>query len=467
MSNRMPTLRAALVRTVLWPALVLILASAALDYKHASDVARLAQDGMIFKTAVALATRLSPDEEDESSADLAEHLSLEDIAMIKTDPGDEIRFLVLNSKGAVLVGDSELQIFLPLLVHGEVEKPSYSDQTLQGEEIRLVDFSHTSRGETQRVLVTETSHKRLATARTLALNTVWPNVLLLLAVMALIHMGTRKALVPLEKLSQSIDQRESEDMTPLPLPQVPGEIQSLVGAINRLLVRVEAASTEQQLFLSSAAHQLRTPLAGMHMQIELALEDAPPPVRQRLTRVLGGMNDLIQCTQQMLILARSSALTNSVHDFVDMDLAELLEDAASTWLDAALSHSVELVFEIHPTRCTGSRWMLQQLLNNLIDNGIKHSPQGGHVTLSCGMDPDGRAYVQVQDQGPGISPQDQAHVFEPFFRNREQTVPGSGLGLTIVKEVADRHHALVQFMDTQIAAGLSVRVTFPRFKPLH
>lgn len=456
------TLRRTLTRATLWPALVVISISAVFDYKNASDLAQQAQDSLLFKTAVALATRLSPDEDNESAADLALHLDPEDIAMIRTDPGDETLFIVLDSHGTVLAGDTPLLDLVPKLRADAPEVPVYSDQMLQGEAVRLVDFSHTSRGETQRILVTETNHKRSATSRQLVLNTLWPNLVLLLTMMALMFRGTRKALTPLENLGQAIDRRPPDNLTPLPLAEVPGEIQPLVSAINRLLARVGTATAEQQIFLSSAAHQLRTPLAGIHTQLELAAQDATAPIKPRLERILAGIDELAHCTQQMLTLARSSAQAISAHDFAQVSLSELLEDAASTWLDTALRHPAELFFEIGHADCLGSRWMLQQMLGNLVDNAIKHSPGGGHVTVRCGLDAQQHAFLEVQDQGPGISQDDRHHVFEPFFRNASQQTQGSGLGLAIVKEVTIRHQATIQFMDTRGKHGTCIRVTFPQ-----
>jgi len=462
MNESTPTLRRILTRAILWPALSLISISAVFDYKSTSDMAQQAQDSLLFKTAVAIATRLSPDEDNESAADLALHLDPEDIAMIRTDPGDETHFIVLDSRGMVLVGDAALLALIPQLRVGAPEMPIYSDQQLHGEDVRLVDFSHTSRAETQRVLVAETNHKRAAASRQLVFHTLWPNLVLLLAVMALMHRGTRKALSPIEDLGHAIDRRKPDDLAPLPMAQVPGEIQPLVSAINRLLTRVQEATSEQQIFLSSAAHQLRTPLAGIHTQLELATQDATPTIKPRLERILVGIDNLSHCTQQMLTLARSSAQAISVHDFAQTHLAELLEDAASTWLDAALRHHAELYFDIEPATCNGSKWMLQQMLGNLIDNAIKHSPEGGRITVRCGMDSQQQPFIEVEDQGPGISPGDQDHVFEPFFRNSSQRVQGSGLGLAIVKEVTTRHGATIQFMPIHGKHGTCIRIAFPR-----
>lgn len=461
MTSSPETLRRRLTRVVLWPSLVVVSISAVFDYLGAVDLAQKAQDDLLQKTAMALATRLGPDEDGESRADIARHLVPEDAAMLRADQGDDIHFLVVDSEGVVLVGDEQLAGLAREIAAAAPEKPVFFDYLLAGLSVRVVDFSHTTRGATQRVLVTETTRKRSATSRQLLFNTLRPNLLLLLVMIVLTQRGIRKALNPLRSLGESIDRREAHDLTPIPLEQVPGEISPLVTAINRMLERVAKTTAEQQVFLSGAAHQLRTPLAGIQTQLELAAQGATPAIRERLKRIHGAIGDLAHCTQQMLALARSSALASTVHDYAPVDLPELLEDAASAWLDHALRHQTELEFEVQPAACTGSRWMLQEMLGNLIDNAIKHSPVGGHVSVRCGRDPAQHPFLEVEDQGPGIPASDRDKVFEPFFRSAMASAPGSGLGLAIAREVANRHHASIAFLETPTRKGTRIRVSFP------
>ncbi len=215
------------------------------------------------------------------------------------------------------------------------------------------------------------------------------------------------------------------------------------------------------MFLSGAAHQLRTPLAGMQAQIELAAQEASPQVRERLVRIHDAMDRLAHCTQQMLALARSSPHASSAQDQAPLALPELLEDAASDWLDLALSRQTELEFEVEPAGCSGSRWMLQELLGNLIDNAIKNSPAGGQVNVRCGLDAGRRPYLEVEDQGPGIPLAERERVFEPFFSSGHADRTGSGIGLAIVSEVAKRHQAEIDFLEPAGQVGTRIRVSFP------
>ncbi|MEY5100779.1 MAG: hypothetical protein RJA36_3498 [Pseudomonadota bacterium] len=461
MSAAPDTLSRRLTRAALLPALAVITASSLFDYYSAAALAQQAQDRQLLRTAQAVASRLSPDEAGESRAAIQRHLDPEDLAMLEADADDQIRILALDSMGEPLVGDFELLPLSVALAPPPLEQPVYSEQALGASAVRLLDFRHSARGSTQRVLISETLHKRATTTRRILLNTIWPNLLLLGVVVFLLRRGIRQTLHPLQQLSAAVDHREVNDLAPLPLARIPGEITPLIGAINGLLGRVADATTEQQVFLSGAAHQLRTPLAGMQTQIELAAQEAPPRVRERLARVHDAMDRMAHCTQQMLALARASAQASSALDQGHVALPELLEDAASNWLDLALQRQVELEFEIGQASCTGSHWMLQELLGNLIDNAIQHSPPGAQVAIRCGLDATARPWLEVEDEGPGIPAAQRERVFEPFFRCEPAGRNGSGLGLAIVSEVAKRHQAEVSFLKTKTGSGTRIRVTLP------
>lgn len=454
------TLRQRLTRAALVPALLVVAISGVFDYLSAVKLAQQAQDILLLKTATAIATRMSPDEEGESRADLIKHMQPDDAAMLRSDLGDEIEFLVTDGAGAVLAGNARLLSLINPLKEAQAETPVYDDLASNGTAVRAIRFTHIARGVTLRVLVTETTRRRLATSNRILINTVWPNFLLLLVMIVLMQRGIRKALAPLQILGNSIDRREAHDLTPIPNDQVLLEIRPLVEAISRMLERIQKTTAEQQMFLSGAAHQLRTPLAGIQTQLELAAIHATPVLRARLDRIHGAISTLAHSAQQMLTLARSSAQASTVQDFHEVDFSGLLEDAASRWLDIALQHQTELDFEVHPARCQGSRWMLQEMLGNLIDNAIKHSPPCGHVTVRCGVNPDQSPYLEVEDQGPGILAADRNKVFEPFFRSSQACTEGSGLGLSIAREVANRHQAHISFQETATRKGTRIRVTF-------
>jgi two-component system sensor histidine kinase TctE len=446
---------------VLLPALLVVGASAMFDYYSTASLAQHMQDDSLRKTASALATRMAPDEDGENNDNLRRHLSPSDAALLRADPIDDLHFVVFDDQQQVLAGEPRLRALAPQPLP-EQAQPDYSDQLLDAHPVRVITLRHQAHGISLTVLMTESHRKRRAATNQILINAVWPNLALLIVMLALMQRGITRALRPLRALSRAIDQRAAQDLTPIAQHHVLAEIQPLVAAINGMLARLQQATAQQQVFLSSAAHQLRTPLTSIQTQLELAAQEAPATLRPRLDRLRSAVRDLTHCTRQMLALARSSAHASTAHDFETVDLPSLIEDAASLWLDVALSRQVELCFELTPAQATGSPWMLQELLGNLIDNATQHSPAGSPVTVRCGLDANQHPYLEVQDAGPGIAPSQRPQVFEPFYRNPQTRHEGSGLGLSIVREVAERHAAQVSFIDLPGAIGTCLRVTLPR-----
>lgn len=457
------SLRGRLTRLVLWPALLLVAASAVADYLNAATFARDAQDNLLLKTAVALATRLAPDENDESQEAIRQHLDTDDEATLRADRLDVIDFLVLDGQGQWLAGNLALRPLLALDAQAPPDLPRQADAIFQTQPVRLVELRHTARGYRNQVLVTSTLRKRREDTQRMFFSSLWPTLLLLTLMLVLMRGGIARALQPLTRLGEAIDRRAPEDLQPIPLARRLGEVQPLITAVNRLLERQRQASDEQQLFLSSAAHQLRTPLAGVLTQLEMAALDAPPEQRPRLHRVQGAVRQLAHCTQQMLTLARASEQASGAQHFAPLQLPDLLEEAASRWLDPALARGQTLHFEPAPASCVGSPWMLQEALHNLIDNAIRHGPPGTPITVRCGSDTLGAPYLEVEDEGPGIPMAERERVCRPYVRGAATTATGAGagLGLAVVAEVAARHHGRLRLRDRTVGSGLRVRLEFP------
>jgi two-component system sensor histidine kinase TctE len=238
---------------------------------------------------------------------------------------------------------------------------------------------------------------------------------------------------------------------------LPGELAPFGGTINQLLDRVRESASHQQTFLSNAAHQLRTPLAGIQTQLELAEREAAPGLRERLGQVRAGVQRLARSTHQMLALARSGPQAIAQEGLAPVELTHLLETAADDWLDPALAADVDLQFDAVNVQVLGSLWLLRELLSNLIHNALQHTPPGGVVRVSCGPEGTGARLV-VADSGPGIPAPERARVLERFYQ-RPGRQGGSGLGLSIADEVARRHQASLLLEDAGDEPGTGLRVT--------
>jgi two-component system sensor histidine kinase TctE len=456
------SLRVRLLRRLWWPLLALLLLSAVADYKQAVHHARANQDLMLGRVAAALASRLDPGEGDARDDDPAPRLKRTVDIMQAGEDGDRLHFAVQAADGRVMGGNPAL---LGLAVP-QASAPRFGDGVFAGRAVRVVSWPHASAQGPILVVVAETTLRRRVQVRQVLFDTVWPNLLLMLTAMLLVHRGVRAAMVPLDRLGRQVDARAPEDLRPLQFKGLPLELVPLVQALNRLMSHLRRSAASQQAFLSNAAHQLRTPLAGVQTQIELAAQDAAPAQRERLNAAGAALLRMARTTHQMLALARSGSDAVKEEDFAVLDLRELLEEAASEWLDAALAAQVDLGFELAPARVRGSAWMLHELVGNLIHNAIRYSPPQGAVTVRCGREGASGCWLSVEDAGPGIPAGERDKVFARLYRAPHARPGGTGLGLAIVREVVLRHHGEVSLHTAPGGQGLLVRVTLPSAEAL-
>ena len=455
------SLRGRLLRLLWWPLLVVLVLSAAYDYRSALNRARDNQDLALRRVAIALATRLDVDADDARNDDLGLHLSRTVQAMQRVDGQDRLYALVLDEHGGVISGDPAQAA---LVERDERDRPRYTDRRWDHHDVRVISFPHPSALGPVMVVVAETTERRQAQTRQVLLGTLMPNLVLLGLTLALVWLGVDAAMRPLDRLSEAVGQRSPDDLGALPEATLPAELRPLVAALNRLMSHVRAAAQAQQAFLSQAAHQLRTPLAGVQTQVELIGKEATPEQRSRLAAVTGALQRMARSTQQMLALARSAPEAAVPEAFHRVDLRDLLEDDASIWLDPALQAGIDLGFDAASAPVQGSAWMLHELIGNLVHNAIRHAPAGGRVTASCGVAQGGGAWLVVEDDGPGIPAEERERVLQRFYQAPGAARGGSGLDLAIVREVALRHGATLALGETGPAGGLRVRLEFP---PLH
>jgi two-component system sensor histidine kinase TctE len=450
------TLRGRLLISLAVPLLALLALSVVADYRTALRLANESYDYVLTGTAMALASRLEHDADD---APIEVDLPPAADAILRTDQEDTILYAVIDRNGRLVVGDRDLAR-LPLAP--ATSPPTLSDAWVGGSPVRVVSYAYSSDTLQATVMVAETTRKRDRAANKILSAIIWPNLVLIGATLLLVLAVVRFSLQPLDTLGAQIAARTPSDLSPIPDGDVPGEARPLVSALNRLLGNLDAAGHAQQLFLSNAAHQLRTPLAGLLTQLELAARALPAEARPRLERLQAATQRLAHSTHQMLALARSSrdALSAEESTRRPVELGSLFEDGASDFIDAALARRIDLGFEAAPARVNGSDWMLRELLANLLDNAIKYTPAGGHVTARCGTDDTGAAWLEVEDDGPGIPEAERQRVFERFYRLGDSGVEGTGLGLAIVREVAERHDAVISLDAGAEGCGTRIRIIF-------
>ncbi|RJF97873.1 sensor histidine kinase [Noviherbaspirillum saxi] len=377
--------------------------------------------------------------------------------ILRADDIDNVFFQIIGPKGEFIDGDDDL----PLPV--DEERPptgavKLRNDTMRGTEVRVayvyVDLRRSRNAPKARepyvalVQVAETLDKRAQLANEIIKGVILPQFIILPIALALVWFALSRGLSPLAELQQRIRARRPDDLSPIESGQVPEEISPLVRSLNDLLERLSQSIEMQKRFIADAAHQMKTPLAGMRMQSELALrETRPDEIHRSLEQLSKSSETATRLVNQLLALARAENETPESKPLMPLELSELARNVVHDWVQQSFTQRIDLGFEQpgHPIMVTGNAVMLRELLSNLIDNALRYTPAGGSVTVRVRANvTEEQAILEVEDTGPGIPPAERGHVFERFYRILGSNVEGSGLGLSIVREIAQQHGATVE-----------------------
>ena len=311
------------------------------------------------------------------------------------------------------------------------------------------------------ILVAETVIKRNRTRQELEW-VLWPMVALVIAATLAIYEAVRRTVRPLEAIAARWNESAHASLQPVRDDDVPRELLPFATALNDLLARIRAMLARERQFALTAAHQLRTPLAGLQLGLRRAIETSDPTeVRDLLSELKQTTRRMARLVQQLLAIGRlDPEAGHDLHDQMD-DLVILVQDVGAAHVDQALSKGVdlELVTVDDPISVRMQPELLSEALGNLLDNAIRYTPTGGRVLIELAKDP---ARVIISDSGLGISPDERDLVFERFTRGRGALGEGSGLGLAIVREIAALHGATV-ILKTSKFGGLEVILSFPGY----
>ncbi|MGB3288904.1 MAG: sensor histidine kinase N-terminal domain-containing protein [Burkholderiaceae bacterium] len=398
-------------------------------------------------------------------------LSASSITILQGDTAHLIRWEIRDANGNSMGGNGSIP--LPENWTYEEDKIRFRNESYDGHSVRVAYTwgGRDAGGLPFLTIVAQSNEMRATLQQEILTGMLTPQLIVLPLAALLAGLGLTQGLEPLSLLQERIRARRANDMSPISADLAPAEIVPLVAAMNSLLARLAATNETQRRFVANAAHQLKTPLAGMRTQAELAMrEQSPEKLDESLHQLVLGSQRATRLVNQLLSLARAESAENPVLRLADdIDLNALAERQTLGWVDAALKKDIDLGFEraTAPMRVSGDTLMLAEMLNNLIENAMLYTPPSGRVTVRVGGDPLS-AYIEVEDSGPGIAPEDQERVFDRFFRVLGSNTDGSGLGLSIVKEIAEQHNAGVAFMPVGSrggkAGGTCLRITFNRIK---
>ncbi|BBO99635.1 ATP-binding protein [Sulfuriferula nivalis] len=315
------------------------------------------------------------------------------------------------------------------------------------------------RGQFIQVAQPMTVREELAAA--LALRMLMPFFVLIPLLAGLIWWSVGRSLRPMQDVTTALATRHADAMQPLDETDLPQEIKPMVIALNQLLMRLDQAMQSQRAFVADAAHELRSPLTALKLQLQLTERTSGDEQRTiAFTKLNQRVDRSIHLVQQLLTLARSEPRLEQAQ-FTDVDLSALAYEVAQDFMPLAEAHQTELRLELQPdVRVSGQQVDLRTLISNLVDNAIRYSSDGSQVRL-CVARETGHAVLQVIDNGSGIPADERERVFDRFYRREGTEVIGSGLGLAIVRNIAAVHHADLELSDNSSGSGLVVTVIFP------
>jgi len=447
---RPPSIRRRLLVFLISSLVLMVSGAAIVTYWVAQRSANDAYDRSLLDPAFDIADNVNVDA-------TGAHVDLPQKALeaLVFDQVDKVIYQVRSPTNAIVDGVRDL----PSPQDFGREPHIFFDSVYRGEAIRVAAVRAPNGFVVQ---VGETLHKRNRLVGEILFAELVPTLLIAVGSIALAWLGISRGLIPLEDLRSELSNRAPRDLRPLATAAVPIELAPVVNAFNDLLDHLRDASTMQQRFLANAAHQLRTPLAGLQMHLELLFRrDLPADLRAELERMHSATVRASRLANQLLALAKAESVPDHGREFEIIDLRTVADAAARDWAAKAIAQHVDLGFSLERAVILGDPLLLPELIDNLIDNALRYTGAGGSVTVGTGCSGE-VPYLSVEDTGLGIPLAERSKVLDRFYRIAGTPGEGSGLGLAIVQEVVDRHGGTLEITAGASGRGTCVRVMFPR-----
>ena len=447
------SLRAKLLRWLVVPLLVVNLAGATAAYWLAWIPAQAALDQSLADAAWALVPHV---QETDSSIEL--RLSQQAEQVLRVDHFDEIFFVVRHANGNAIAGDQD---FPALQIPEKTNTSLAYASRMRGEDVRVIALKTIVGGETVLIGAAETRIKRQQIRLRIFLSLLLLEILLVLLIPVVVWFALNKGLLPLRAMQRNLELRRPDDLSALPLNDAPAEVVPFVRAMNDLLERVQDSSRAKQDFLANVAHQLRTPLAGFKAQLEWLQSHYKhdPDTARSMALMVASTDRMARKANQLLALARSEPGDFERKRLEQLSLDQLVAESVQHFVEEALKKNIDIGFDLQPTLVAGDRFLLRDLIDNLVDNAIRYAPEGSAVTISCHMR-EGAGLLKVEDAGPGIADSEKERIFSRFYR-LDHSQSGSGLGLAIVRDIVRDHEAAIRVESGANGKGTVILVLFP------
>lgn len=426
-------------------------------YREAINTANIVSDRVLSGSALAIAERVVVSEDGSLEVDIP-YVALE---MLTSAAQDRVFYRVNGPNGQFLTGYQNL----PSVENLRADAPVFIDAEFRGEPIRVAAiqrFASTGVNSVPfSVTVAETTIARSRLAQAIILRSALRLLFMIVGAAIIVWIAVTISLRPLYRLSEAIDQRSPNDLHPI-RQSVPVEVENLVETVNSFMVRLQSALDALRHFTGNASHQLRTPLAIIRTQLALSarastLQEAQAAAHKGDASVAHAEHILAQLLRMANIDAAGSGEKQSL---VDVDLVSLAQSVTADYVPVAAEAGIDLGFElIGPASIPAEPLLLGELLGNLISNAIAYAGQGAEVTVKVGK-VDGVAFLEVEDNGPGISAEKRDVVRQRFARGDGNAAPGAGLGLSIVEEIATLFKGQLSLEDGGGGRGLKATVRF-------
>lgn len=468
MANSTPSIRRQLILMV---AIVLILINGITLWSvsiYANRTSKISYDRLLYGSALQMAENINM-----LNGKAFIDLPISAFETLALSTSDRAFYAIMDDQHQVLTGYQDLpRIPFPELLEQSTQKekftPIYYQAPYHGETVRFVALGkrllEADKVNDVFVIVGQTLGARRIAATEISQMALHFIILFFFITLLLLLFVIWRVLRPLQAIKQAITERSPLELSPLET-NVPSEIAPLLKSINYFMAQLDITLNRLKHFTAEAAHQIRTPLAGLNSQAQNALDETNETLRQQqLQHILESSNVLTNTVNQLLNRATLTHRFQS-HPFNPVSLDQLTKETCRDLVVWALERHVDIAYigEIQ-AHIHGDEFALKQMLHNIIENAIKYSPVNGTVEVELitpSVQPNSTVVLQIRDQGVGVPDHDKEHIFEYFYRSPDNQASGSGIGLSIAKEVAEHHQARFHLKDNK-PTGLVVEVIFPR-----
>lgn len=446
------SIRTDLLKWLILPLLLINITGAGLTFWLAWGPTQNAWDHSLADAAWALVPRLKA-----SSTGVLVDLPHQAEQVLRMDHFDSIFFVIRDTQGNTLAGDHDFPALAP---QEETDSPHAEDGQMRNEPVRIIVLKTQVGPRTVYIGAAETLRKRLSSRTRIIVALLVVEAILAGLSGVVVWSAVRHGLHPLAVMRNALNGRREVDLSPVTGLGAPSELKPLLDAVNALLLRAQSGAAAQQNFLANVAHQLRTPLAGVKIHLEWlhARQSLDEETATTISMIALATDRMIRQSNQLLALARAEPVLFTDRSFEPIALDEVVAEAVQQFVQQADLRRIDLGFELQNSLICGDRFLLRDLVDNLIDNAIRYTPEAGIVTVRC-LQAGQECILRVEDTGPGIAAAHREAVFSRFYRIDDRTA-GSGLGLAIVRDIVADHDAKIAITAGQGGVGTHFIVTF-------